>query len=131
MFVDEPITENELTADQVRKGDVVAIVGPWDFHRHYGGSYRGRKDPETDVYYYEIWTVAACGKQLARLTSETGNLKRNIYVMNRDGRRAFVEFICKPDQVADLVKHLHSTDRAAKPNYKVFSRETAPMDMDN
>jgi len=118
MFTNEPINEFELTPDQVRKGDVVAIVGAWDFHRNHGGNYRS-KDGQTDVYYYEVWTVAACGKKIARLVKENETYKSNVWIMDREGRPSFQSFICKPENVEAMAAYLHSTDRAAKPSHRL------------
>jgi hypothetical protein len=109
MYSNEPINNLELTPDRVRKGDTVAIVGNWNGHRHHMPA-----GETMETYYFQIWTVAACGKKIMRLIREGGEtLKHNVYIMEREGRPTFQSFICRPEDVEAMAVYLHATNRTA------------------
>lgn len=113
----EPLMTNELLPSDVKKGDVVAVVAPYNFHRA-AKRYPHRDETviQPDTYYIEYWTVAAIGKQLMRcVNEETGKTaKRNFYIDTRSAGAELVQgfnaFVTRPEHAKAMVNELFETD---------------------
>lgn len=122
--------DNELTAADVHKGDLITVVIPYNFHRGYErtGNSKMRKQWDVDIYTTEVWEVAAIGKKIMRLVRRGGGetFKQNIYLMARaDGPVCFQSFIASLGNGNALAHELHRTDEFARPEIKVLSTARA------
>lgn len=106
--------KNEAAPADIRKGDVVEVVTPWNFFR--GDTIRRHRPGDTrgDIYTVETWEVAAIGKRLMRLYRRSFNTtyKSNIHCdfITADGTPAFLGYIAVKGNGFALAQELADTD---------------------
>lgn len=116
----EQIQRFELMAADVKRGDKIAVVGPWNFFRGDTGA-RRNSNGQIDQYSVTYWTVAAIGKKIMRLTNNGTNARLNIYIMDRPQgeltSKGFSIFVSKPERALALAGELHLTDQGRTANF--------------
>lgn len=126
MRISEPKRTDELTAAEVKKGDAIAIVLPWNFCRQ-DKRREGRK-VAFDVYLIRTGIVTAIGKKVMRveLANGRGMLGENVWLMDRStGERCFQSFVTTADRAEALAADLHATDANATETYRLLTIDEA------
>ena len=82
-----------LNAKTAKKGDVIFLVGPWNFHWNMK---RSEKYSE-DVYAYHKWTIHSIGKKVLKLSDEEGLRKTASY--SYDGNFLIPRMIIKGESI--------------------------------
>jgi len=113
-----PFILKELRPADVKKGDVINLVGPYN---HFSDGARDRNHV-MDSYYYETWTVTACGAKLMRLANNEGNRGHKVWIMNRCGEPGFQTYVCRPGDEMEIIEAMRAQDPFKTEEFRVIER---------
>lgn len=113
-----PFIPEELKPADVKKGDVITLAGAYN---HFDDSERNINHV-TDSYYFESWTVTACGTKLMRLANAAGNRGHKVWIMDRCGELGFQTYVCRPGDETKIIEGIRAQDRFKTEAFEIIDR---------